>query len=187
MIGILVPSLALALSCAEPEFCDYTRTPDGYSITSPVSVDVSMTEAFKTYCGVGKNNWWIKILDLGGQTGYDGVECYDLNETMTMTSIIALPVGEYESIEVHCAEVCFQFPTEFAFVEIDGGENPLFEIVEEPSPPTPIIPLPTGFTTSILANVGELFTDLSSLVGLTIGLPVGFWGIKKVISLAKFR
>jgi len=57
----------------------------------------------------------------------------------------------------------------------------------EPPPPTPIVPLPAGYTTTILASVGELFTDLSSLVGLGIGLPMAFWGVRKVISLARFR
>lgn len=50
-----------------------------------------------------------------------------------------------------------------------------------------IITLPIDFTTSILASVGELFTDLSPLVALVIGLPLAFWATRKVISLVRAR
>jgi len=44
-----------------------------------------------------------------------------------------------------------------------------------------------GFVTSTLAYVGQLFTDTSLIVMLAIGLPLGFWVIKKVISLVRAR
>ena len=43
--------------------------------------------------------------------------------------------------------------------------------------------LPSDIATSTLAYAGQLFTDLSLVIILTIGLPIGFWVIKKVISL----
>jgi hypothetical protein len=51
----------------------------------------------------------------------------------------------------------------------------------------PIITIATGSLASILAYAGELFTNTESLVILAIGLPVGFWVIKKVIGLVKGR
>jgi hypothetical protein len=54
-------------------------------------------------------------------------------------------------------------------------------------PTTPIITIPGGFIASVLAYAGRFFTDLETLVILLIGLPVGFWVIKKAIALVKKR
>jgi len=43
------------------------------------------------------------------------------------------------------------------------------------------------FTTEIMATIGVLFTDLAPLTALVIGLPLAFWGIRKVVSLVRFR
>jgi len=39
----------------------------------------------------------------------------------------------------------------------------------------------------MLAYAGTLFTDLSLIVVLAVGLPLGFWVIRKVISLVRAR
>lgn len=44
-----------------------------------------------------------------------------------------------------------------------------------------------GDITSLLTFVGEVFSDFKLLVILIIGLPLGFWLIRKVISLIKFK
>lgn len=44
-----------------------------------------------------------------------------------------------------------------------------------------------SFITASLAYVGQLFTDLTLLIYLAIGLPLGFWIIKKVIGLVRAR
>lgn len=44
-----------------------------------------------------------------------------------------------------------------------------------------------GFITSMLAYVGNLFTDLNLLIVLVIGLPLAFWVVRKVISLVRAR
>ncbi len=51
----------------------------------------------------------------------------------------------------------------------------------------PIITLGGTFATSVLAYAGQLFTDTSTLIYLAIGLPLGFWVIRKVISLIRAR
>lgn len=50
-----------------------------------------------------------------------------------------------------------------------------------------IITLPVDFVGNMLAYSGTLFTDLSLLIIVAIGLPVGFWVIKKAIGLVKTR
>lgn len=50
-----------------------------------------------------------------------------------------------------------------------------------------IITLPEGFVASMLAYVGDLFTDLNLLIVLVIGLPLAFWVIRKTISLVRAR
>lgn len=43
------------------------------------------------------------------------------------------------------------------------------------------------FISSLTAYAGTLFTDLSLLVVLAIGLPLAFWVLRKVISLVRAR
>jgi hypothetical protein len=50
-----------------------------------------------------------------------------------------------------------------------------------------IITIPGNFATSMLAYAGQLFTDLSTLLLVLIGLPLGFWVVRKVLSLVKAR
>lgn len=45
----------------------------------------------------------------------------------------------------------------------------------------------TEFSTSTLAYAGQLFTDLSVPIIMIIGLPMGFWVIRKIISLVRVR
>lgn len=49
------------------------------------------------------------------------------------------------------------------------------------------ITLPEGFVDDMLAYIGDLFTDVSLLLILIIGLPIAFWVIRKVISLVRAR
>jgi hypothetical protein len=49
-----------------------------------------------------------------------------------------------------------------------------------------MITLSGNFIADIMAYAGTLFTDLSSVVILAIGLPVGFWVISKIIGLVFF-
>lgn len=48
-----------------------------------------------------------------------------------------------------------------------------------------MITLPVDFATTMLAYVGELFTDLTPAIGIIVGVPVGFWVVGKVITLLK--
>ena len=46
-----------------------------------------------------------------------------------------------------------------------------------------IITLPGTAQTDMLANIGELTTDLWVLIALAIGVPLAFYVIKKLIAL----
>jgi hypothetical protein len=48
-------------------------------------------------------------------------------------------------------------------------------------------PITSGNITTMLGYAGQLFTDFSALILVAIGLPVGFWIIKKAISLVKAK
>lgn len=49
------------------------------------------------------------------------------------------------------------------------------------------VSIPADFVSSTLAYAGDLFTDLNIVIVLAIGLPIGFWIIRKVISLVRVR
>ncbi len=49
------------------------------------------------------------------------------------------------------------------------------------------ITIDAGMPADLLAYAGTLYTDLTLVVYLAIGLPLGFWVIRKVISLVRAR
>jgi hypothetical protein len=51
----------------------------------------------------------------------------------------------------------------------------------------PILTVSAGDITGLLAYVGGLFEDFNVLILLMIGLPLGFWIIRKVVSLVRAR
>lgn len=51
----------------------------------------------------------------------------------------------------------------------------------------PILTIDEGFVTSTLAYVGQLFTDLTLVIVLVIGLPLAFWVIRRIIGLVRAR
>lgn len=50
-----------------------------------------------------------------------------------------------------------------------------------------IVEFTSGTVDGLMAYTGTLFTDLSALIILVIGLPLGFWVVRKVISLVRAR
>jgi len=51
----------------------------------------------------------------------------------------------------------------------------------------PLLTLPTDFVSNLTAYIGQLFTDLSPVIVLAIGLPLAFWFVKKTISIVRTR
>ena len=52
---------------------------------------------------------------------------------------------------------------------------------------SPILEFTSGSVSGLLAYVGGLFEDFNVLILLMIGLPLGFWLIRKVVSLVRAR
>jgi hypothetical protein len=52
---------------------------------------------------------------------------------------------------------------------------------------SPIVAVSPSDITGLLAYVGGLFEDFNVLILLMIGLPLGFWVIRKVVSLVRAR
>jgi hypothetical protein len=50
-----------------------------------------------------------------------------------------------------------------------------------------MITLPSTAVTDVTANIGTLVTDLWVLIALAMGLPFGFYIIKKLVSLLPKR
>lgn len=50
-----------------------------------------------------------------------------------------------------------------------------------------MITLPTDFATGLVANISTIFTDVSPLLLITVGVPFGIYAIKKVLSLVPKR
>jgi hypothetical protein len=50
-----------------------------------------------------------------------------------------------------------------------------------------ILSVASGSTATIFEYVGGIFTDVSPFILLAIGLPIGFWVIRKAISLVRAR
>jgi hypothetical protein len=44
-----------------------------------------------------------------------------------------------------------------------------------------------GFVASSTAYIGQVFTDLTLILVLIIGLPLAFWAIRRVIGLVRVR
>jgi hypothetical protein len=50
-----------------------------------------------------------------------------------------------------------------------------------------MITLPVDFATNLMANISTVFTDVSPLLLVAVGVPFGIYAIKKVISLIPKR
>ena len=64
-----------------------------------------------------------------------------------------------------------------------GGEGYFDSLTYDPSH----ITISADFASSTLAYAGQLFTDLSVPIIMIVGLPMGFWVIRKIISLVGAR
>lgn len=51
----------------------------------------------------------------------------------------------------------------------------------------PILTVTSSDIAGVLTYAGDLFTDFNVLILVAIGLPVGFWIIRRVISLVMGR
>jgi hypothetical protein len=52
---------------------------------------------------------------------------------------------------------------------------------------TSILSFDTNAVASVMTYTGTLFSDLQYIIVLVIGIPLGFWIIRKVIGLVRAR
>lgn len=50
-----------------------------------------------------------------------------------------------------------------------------------------ILTVDTGTMGALTSYIGSVWTDFNLLIMLAIGLPLGFWVVRKVISLVRAR
>jgi hypothetical protein len=77
------------------------------------------------------------------------------------------------------------YDVHFSSLGPDPAEFP-FSVLEKEIPPYNFIPVQLDFPAKILTYPKTLFSDIGDIIALIIGLPLAFWGIGKVITLAKF-
>lgn len=181
-----------------PAFCfgaySYERTPSGFTIENPVSFEISFDD-YDVDTGCVGYDYWAMSLSTGGGVSEDYEPLTFLasttkNHTWTQFAPMStppeadLPVRTYISVDFACSPV--EIPTYEDWINgVYIGDN--FEVVEGEEEAGFISGINTDFLASTTAYVGETFTDLWTLIALVMGLPLGFWGIKKVIGLVKLR
>lgn len=177
----------------------YERTPAGLEITNPVSFSFSFDDyddfaSLITDCQTQTCTDWgvasVRCTAKVGNTCTNGEQllvasCVPLTET-SHTFVVNILEGDYYGVVIVAnddIDPCSAMPSG-EMIEYNGDKI-IFSVLSPPPPSYNIIPLKlqTEFTTSTLAYVGRLFTDLQNAIFLIIGLPLGFWGVAKVISV----
>jgi hypothetical protein len=163
---------------------NYSRTPVGTEITSPVSISVS----FDNFSEFGLNeeiNYYVITIAPSDLPFYYS-SCY-ASTTLSTNSTISVPVGkDIYSVYVGGREdnLCLTGGGTYA---LEGdGESVIFTILETPSAGVPsLFSLAGGVasTSEMLATTGVLFTDLWVIIALAIGVPLAFYVINRFIGL----
>lgn len=174
---LLIPNFAFAV-------ISYTQTPAGFFPTSPVRIQVSFTdpvEACELDCGAGDppfTQWNIELF--GNAPDWDFVASSPLVNCAinSQTYDFILPVGtEVGAISFGCGVVGD------GTAIIDTGFE-IFEVIEQNNH---IISTTTENVNSMLGYVGQIFTDLGVWIWVAIGIPVGFYVVKRVIKLVSLK
>ena len=179
---------------------NYSRTPVGTEITSPVDVDVSV-DSFSVDFGwnmvsgcffvVGNqpcNFWGVRITNYDNDT-FESV-CIPV-ENLSNNFTFSLPVDNYIEVaaktgntQASCdngGEQSYLLESnegETIFTIISGSQFNNFHIISGTSP------LTISSTSDVMASAGTLFSDLWVIIVLAIGIPLAFYIIKRIIKLA---
>lgn len=178
--------LSLAGSLILPAFVfatiNYSRSPAGDSIHSPVLVHYSFDNWSDIYCNFGDiNNWTIVIYDsLGGSYFGDWQSKTILSKDFSFD----LSPGNYRYIGLSCS-IDGDYQHDWIPIEGDGVEI-IFEIIPTATPQNHIIELPDNALGSTTGVIGDLIHNLFIFIEMAIGIPLGFYFTKKWINLFKF-
>jgi hypothetical protein len=172
----------------------YSRTPTGYNTYNPVdfTITADTLEDLFPEGALSVFSWQIFVKNnvedklgncrLSSELGGGGLLEFDIPTNVEYVEVYGYPFL-----------ACVGDIIEGVILEGEKGGSIAFVVGEEPVAPeespstTPIITLPTNMATSMLAYAGQLFTDLSTLLLVLIGLPLGFWVVRKVLSLVKAK
>ncbi|GAI02032.1 unnamed protein product [marine sediment metagenome] len=160
LAGVLLPVLAFA-DCP----CD---------ITAPDEVWVLESNNASTIAGYDVYTWesYLAVITEGLGTNSVSFFAVERQPEDPCTMEISVQVERYEPA---CTNTC-----EKVINVLEEGRCP---VVEDGK----IFTIPSTFPADALAYANDFFTDLNLIIVLSAGLPVAFWGIKKVIGLVRFR
>jgi hypothetical protein len=161
----------------------YERTPSGATINegTPISFSVDNVLAIWGIDPFFSLSYNLKIFDISDNLVATS-PCYTSDDqTWTKSD---LPVGKYGAIRYSWSR-----DTDCDPVYSTGGleEPPSFEVVETPPSVPPIISGMGGAVSGSAGLMGKITSDLAPYIALILGLPFGFWGIRKVIGLVRIK
>lgn len=164
----------------------YERTPSGYTIENPVSFEVGF-DTWGEVCSKPESVKW--AIQVFGVVGYELIWESD-NQASTTKSVIFetnLSFLEYQAVVFDCRDINDITTYDSHPLESDPFGDPIFEVIAPPVIP----PITAGFEdytmASTTAYIGDLWNSAGVYIYLFIGIPLGFWIIKRVIDEAKIR
>lgn len=159
LAGVLLPVLAFA-DCPCP-------------ITAPDEVWVLESNNASTIAGYDVYIWQSHLGVITEGLGTNSVSFFAVQRQPEDPCTMTISV-EVETYDPPCTD-----SSQKVINVLEEGRCPVVE--------GEIFTIPTTFPADILAYANDFFTDLNLIVVLSGGLPIAFWGIKKVIRLARFR
>lgn len=168
----------------------YERTPSGSTIQNPVSFSVSMdtTEDFLAKCpieGAYYNYWGISVEYI---STYAQKSPLVASTTLSNVFVETLLIGDgIIGVEGFCTHK-LDYGEEFAsfsdpVFEWEGGEI-IFEVLEA-TPRKSFLTIGQNFISSTTGFINDFAGGLNRFIALLIGIPLTFWVLNKVITLAK--
>lgn len=157
----------------------YSRQPGGYKVVLPLDFSVILSE-YPADCA-GKPFWNIELQS--ESTWFDGFFPNIASSTLTLEKEVSgIGFERYDEVGLWCYDEVASTTgaTWVGMLEYDDVFQWIFEVGENY-----YLNIGTGFATGTLAYAGDLFTDLELVIILAVGLPVGFWTIKKIIALLR--
>lgn len=171
----------------------YERSPAGTSILSPVSYHITtddiinFDEDIASGCLIETGcKYWIKTCytELFDECIYSEKVLIDLDHIF----VVDLPIYDYYSVELWTGDCNPETPCSSGVLEPpqEGSwEVPeiVFTITGEAAAVGEIVPVDNSFVLGALSYAGIVWDDFSMIALFGMGLPLGFWIVKKVITI----